>query len=37
VVKDVGRLKGLFDLFAVVLERLYRIGSGRKEEPGVTL
>jgi hypothetical protein len=37
VIKDVERLKGLFDLFAVVLDRLCRIGSGRKEEPGVTL
>ena len=37
VIKDVERLKGLFDLFATVLDRLCRIGSGRKEEPGVSL
>jgi hypothetical protein len=37
VIKDVERLKGLFDLFAVVLERLSKIGSCRKEEPGVIL
>jgi hypothetical protein len=37
VIKDVGRLKGLFDLFAAVLEQLCRIGSAYKQEPGVTL
>jgi hypothetical protein len=37
VIKDVKRLKALFDLFAVTLDRLCRIGSGRDEEPGVAL
>jgi hypothetical protein len=37
VIKDVERLKALFDLFSVALDRLCRIGSGRDEEPGVTL
>jgi len=37
VIKDVGRLKSLFDLFAAVLEQLCRIGSAYKQEPGVTL
>ncbi|GAC1474740.1 MAG: hypothetical protein NVSMB9_25690 [Isosphaeraceae bacterium] len=37
VIKDVERLKGLFDLFALLLERLCQIGSSRKGEPGVTL
>jgi hypothetical protein len=37
VIKETDRLKALFDLFAAVLERLYRIGSGRREEPGVRL
>jgi hypothetical protein len=37
VIKDVERLKALFELFSVALERLCRIGSGRKEEPGVAL
>jgi hypothetical protein len=37
VIKDVERLKSLFDLFAVTLDRLCRIGSGRDEEPGVAL
>jgi hypothetical protein len=37
VIKDVERLKGLFDLFAAMLDRLCRIGSGRREEPGVSL
>lgn len=37
VIKDVGRLKGLFDLFAVVLDRLCRIGAAYEREPGVSL
>jgi hypothetical protein len=37
VIKDVVRLKALFDLFAAVLEQLCRIGSAYKQEPGVTL
>jgi hypothetical protein len=37
VIKDLDQLKGLFEVFAAVLERLCRIGSGRKEEPGVAL
>jgi hypothetical protein len=34
VVKDVERLKALFDLFAAVLNQLCKIGSPRKEEAG---
>jgi len=37
VIKDVDRLKALFDLFAAVLEQLCRIASAYKQEPGVTL
>ena len=37
VIKDVERLKALFDLFAVVLDQLCRIGSAYKREPGITL
>ncbi len=37
VIKDVERLKSLFDLFAAVLDQLCRIGSAYKEEPGVDL
>ena len=37
VIKDVERLKGLFDLFAAVLDRLCRIGSAYKGVPGVEL
>ena len=37
VIKDVERLKSLFDLFAAVLDRLCKIGSAYKREPGVTL
>ena len=37
VIKEVDRLKALFDLFAAVLDRLCRIGSGRRKEPGVRL
>ena len=36
-IKDVERLKSLFDLFAAVLDQLCRIGSAYKQEPGVTL
>jgi hypothetical protein len=37
VIKDVERLKALFDLFATVLDQLCRIGSAYKQEPGITL
>jgi hypothetical protein len=37
VIKDVERLKALFDLFAAVLDQLCRIGSAYKQEPGITL
>lgn len=37
VIKDVDRLKALFDLFAAVLEQLCQIGSAYKQEPGVSL
>jgi hypothetical protein len=37
VIRDVEWLKGLFDLFAEVLDRLCRIGSGREEDAGVAL
>jgi hypothetical protein len=37
VIKDVDRLKSLFDLFSAVLDQLCRIGSACKQEPGVTL
>ncbi len=37
VIKDVERLKALFDLFAAVLDQLCQIGSAYKQEPGVTL
>jgi hypothetical protein len=37
VVKDVERLKALFDLFAAVLDQLCRLGSGYEQNPGVTL
>lgn len=37
VIKDVDRLKSVFDLFAAVLDQLCRIGSASKQEPGVTL
>ncbi|HSG38383.1 MAG TPA: DUF3137 domain-containing protein [Thermoanaerobaculia bacterium] len=36
-VKDVERLKKLFDLFAEVLDELCRIGSATEEAPGVAL
>jgi len=37
VIKDVERLKKLFDLFAEVLEELHRKGSATEEDPGVAL
>jgi hypothetical protein len=37
VIKDVDRLKALFDLFAAVLDRLCRTGSAYKKDPGVEL
>jgi hypothetical protein len=37
VIKDVERLKALFDLFAAVLDQLCRLGSGYEQNPGVTL
>ena len=37
MIKDVERLKALFDLFAAVLDQLCRIGSAYKQEPGITL
>ena len=37
VIKEVDRLKALFDLFAAVLDRLCRIGSAAEREPGVSL
>ena len=37
VIKDVDRLRKLFDLFAEVLDELYRIGSATPENPGVKL
>jgi hypothetical protein len=37
VVKDIDRLKALFDLFGAVFDQLCRIGSAYKEEPGVEL
>jgi hypothetical protein len=37
VIKDVERLKALFDLFAAVLDQLCRIGSAYKQAAGVEL
>jgi hypothetical protein len=37
VIKDVDRLKALFDLFAALLDQLCRIGSAYTQEPGVEL
>jgi hypothetical protein len=37
VIKDIERLKALFELFAAVLDQLCRIGSAYKQEPGITL
>jgi len=37
VIKDKQRLKELFDLFAVVLDQLCRIGSAYQNDPGLSL
>jgi hypothetical protein len=37
VIKDIKRLRGLFDLFVAVLERLCQIGAASRKDPGVTL
>jgi hypothetical protein len=37
VIKDVERLKGMFDLFAAVLEELNRLGSAAEADPRVSL
>lgn len=37
VIKDVDRLKRLFDLFAATLDQLTKMGSAYKSDPGVTL
>ena len=37
VIKDVDRLRQLFDLFAEVLDELCRIGSAAPDDPGVKL
>ena len=37
VIKDIERLKALFDLFAAVLDQLCRIGSAYKQDAGVEL
>jgi hypothetical protein len=37
VIKDVERLKALFDLFATMLDHLCRIGSAYKQDAGVEL
>lgn len=37
VIKDVVRLKALFDLFAAVLDQLCKIGSAYKQQPGIEL
>ena len=37
VIKDVERLKSLFDLFAAVLDQLCKIGSAYKQDAGVEL
>jgi len=37
IIKDVDRLKQLFDLFAEVLEELHHLGSATMEDPGVAL
>jgi hypothetical protein len=37
VIKDIPRLRALFDLFAEVLDRLCLIGSAYEGDPGVTL
>jgi hypothetical protein len=37
VIKDIDRLKGLYDLFAETLDQLCRIGSAYERDPGVAL
>jgi hypothetical protein len=37
VIKDVARLRQLFDLFAAVLDELCRLGSATPDDPGVAL
>ena len=37
VIKDVDRLKQLFDLFAETLDELCRMGSAYEKNPGVML
>jgi hypothetical protein len=37
VITEMERLKALFDLFATVLDQLWRTGSAAKQEPGVDL
>jgi hypothetical protein len=37
VVRDVDRLKGLFDLFSATLQRLCEVGSAYEQHPGVTI
>ena len=37
VIKDIKRLKALFELFAAILDQLCLIGSAYKQEPGITL
>jgi hypothetical protein len=37
VIKELPRLKALFDLFAAVLDQLWRMGFATKQEPGVEL
>jgi len=37
VIKDVARLKQLFDLFSETLDELCRMGSAYEKSPGVTL
>lgn len=37
VIKDIARLRQLFDLFAAVLDELCRIGSATPDDPGVAL
>ena len=37
VIKDIAHLKSLFDLFAVTLDQLCRMGSAYKRDPGVHL
>ena len=35
IIKDIERLKSLYDLFAEVLDHLWRIGSAYEDDPGV--